>query len=147
MTSNEMQTRYQQRITPLLGVHDPQERLSILARPNSGQVPELPKTARDDAWRVPGCISRVWLRGRVVEGRLQLEFAAESTMVRGLALALCVLYHDYPVDDGCPPPVDLPLALGLVDWISPTRVAGLQALETVIRQIAWGNQVDNNPVA
>ncbi|MCA1964406.1 MAG: SufE family protein, partial [Prosthecobacter sp.] len=68
------------------------ERLSAL----SSYIPRvlLPEAERADALLVPGCVSRVWVHGALVQGRTRFRCAADSPMVAGLVALLCALYED-----------------------------------------------------
>ncbi len=123
-------------LEPLRAIADPQERLAaIIAR--RGQVAELEEADRVEQFRVSGCVSRVWLRaGRSPEDRLRLEVAAEAVMVRGLVVLLCDLYDGLPMAELPREPVGLADRLGLENWVTPTRLAGLAAFESQIRREA-----------
>ena len=114
---------------------DARERLAALAAWGR-RAPELPAAETDDALRVPGCLSRVFLDARNEDGLFRCRVAADSPMVRGLVGVSVRLA------DGCPPGAvaawacDWPSALGLEKEISPTRLNGLAAVARRLRQLA-----------
>jgi cysteine desulfuration protein SufE len=73
-------------------IHDPHERLNAVV--SRGASMKLGEAHKIDANLVPGCVSRVWLHGELVNGRTRFACDAESPMVKGLAALLCELYTD-----------------------------------------------------
>lgn len=117
-----------------LPVRDAHERLALITDACAG--PGLPAASRHDADLVTGCVSQVWLRGTVTEGRLHLRWDAASPLVRGLAGLLCRVYQQ------CAPPEvavhrsAILTDLGLDRQLSPTRLRGLAAVTARIHQLA-----------
>mgnify|MGYP003631145623 CR=1 FL=1 len=101
-------------------------------------LPPLPETERNEATRVQGCVSQVWL---VVEHGAdgQLEFRADSDahIVRGLAALLLRLYSGrsraeiLSVDAR-----DVLGRIGLSEHLSPQRSNGLASMIGRIRSAA-----------
>ncbi len=116
-------------------VDDPHERLALLVD-RAKKNPPLPAAERDDAHRVRGCISVVWLVGDCAEGICRFRSDADSPLVRGLVALLCEVFS------GCTPAaivaedVDPLEALGLAKNLSPTRRNGLASARAAIRAFA-----------
>jgi cysteine desulfuration protein SufE len=117
-----------------LPLTDPQERLSLIADACTG--PGLPESVRAEVDLVPGCVSRVWLRGSSPGGHLQLEWDAESPLVRGLAGLICLVYQDVPPGALASFHSRILTGLGLDRQLSPTRLRGLAAVERRIHELA-----------
>ncbi len=116
-------------------VDDPHERLALLVD-RAKKNPPLPADLREDAHRVRGCISVVWLVGEFRDGVCRFRSDADSPLVRGLVALVCEVFA------GCTPaaivaddidPVD---ALGLLQNLSPTRRNGLASARAAIRAFA-----------
>lgn len=127
--------KQQQLITRFLVIHDAHERLAaIVARGKKWPAP--PETERTDANRVPGCVSRVWLVGRVEDGRCRWLMDADSPLVRGLVALLCEL------GDGATPAElaafepEIIGGLALDRQLSPTRLNGMAAVAQTMRAFA-----------
>ena len=115
-------------------IPDAHERLGALISyiPNT----TLPAEAKTDDLLVPGCVSRVWLRGEMADGRTRFRASADSPMVAGLVALLCELYSDAdPVEVVSVEP-EIWQACGLTKVLSPTRLNGLAAVRHRIRQFA-----------
>lgn len=116
-------------------VDDPHERLALVVD-RAKRLPPLPPAERDDAHRVRGCISVVWLVGELRDGVCRFRSDADSPLVRGLVALVCEVF------DGCPAAaivaeeVDPLEALGLLANLSPTRRNGLASARAAIRAFA-----------
>jgi cysteine desulfuration protein SufE len=121
-------------IEDLNHIPDAHERLGAL----SSFIPKvaLPAEAKTDDLLVPGCVSRVWLEGRLQDGRLRFRCAADSPMVAGLVALICHLYDDTDPAEAATVEPHLLQACGLTKVLSPTRLNGLSAVHRRIREIA-----------
>ncbi|RYD35431.1 MAG: SufE family protein [Verrucomicrobiaceae bacterium] len=118
-----------------LPVSDPQERLALLVDACAGGG--IPAAGRQDADLVPGCVSRVWLRGsRTDDGRLYLAWDADSPLVRGLAGLICRIYDGAPLEGIAGFRSSILETLKLDRQLSPTRLRGLHAVENRIHRLA-----------
>lgn len=115
-------------------IHDPHERLNAVVM--RGHAMKLDETHKTEANLVPGCVSRVWLHGELVDGRTRFVCDAESPMVKGLAALLCELYSD--ADPAAAAVVEPRVweACGFKKMLSPTRLNGLANMRGRIRQMA-----------
>ena len=55
-------------------------------------LPPYPEEKRDDAHKVKGCASQVWLDPRRVGGRLEFSGDSDAHIVKGLVAVLLALY-------------------------------------------------------
>ncbi len=108
-------------------IPDPQERLSaVIAR--KSKLPEVPESERLPENLVQGCQSRVWITGRLEEGRCRLAMSAESAMVRGLVAILCEVYDDATPEAILAMEPELLEKLGISQNLTPTRANGVAAV-------------------
>jgi len=115
-------------------IHDPHERLNAVVL--SGHAMKLDEAHKTEANLVPGCVSRVWLHGELVNGRTCFICDAESPMVKGLAALLCGLYTDVdPVEAATVEP-RVWEACEFTKMLSPTRLNGLANMRVRIRSLA-----------
>ena len=117
-----------------LPVRDAHERLALITEACAGLG--VPATSRHDADLVAGCVSQVWLGGKVTEGKLHLRWDAGSPLVRGLAGLLCQVYQECAADEVTVHRSAILTDLGLDRQLSPTRLRGLAAVEARIHQLA-----------
>jgi cysteine desulfuration protein SufE len=100
------------------------------------KLPSFPDAWTDDAHRVPGCQSRVWMEGTLSEGRLFLAGISDAAIVSGLiALLLRVYSGRPPAEIVATDPVFL-RDLGLLEALSTNRGNGLAAMSRKIRTLA-----------
>lgn len=96
-------------------------------------LPAFPPAWMDDAHRVPGCQSKVWMEAEAREGRLMLAGASDAAIVSGLvALLLRVYSGRTPAEILATDPVFLK-ELGLLEALSTNRGNGIAAMARAIR--------------
>ena len=100
------------------------------------KLPPFPASWSDDAHRVPGCQSRVWMEGAVRDGRLYLAGISDAAIVSGLiALLLRVYSGRSPAEIVATDPIFLK-QLGLIEALSTSRGNGIAAMTRKIRELA-----------
>src|ERR1700733_13599016 len=100
------------------------------------KLPQFPAAWSDDAHRVPGCQSRVWMEGARREGKLYLAGVSDAAIVSGLiALLLRVYSGRPPAEIVATDPVFLK-DLGLLEALSTNRGNGIAAMARKIRELA-----------
>ncbi len=100
------------------------------------KLPPFPEEWADDAHRVAGCQSRVWLHAEPREGRLLLAGTSDAAIVSGLvALLLRVYSGRTPAEIAATDPVFLK-DLGLIEALSTNRGNGIAAMARRIRALA-----------
>src|SRR5476649_449609 len=127
--------KQQQLIARFQLIEDAHERLAaIVARGRKWPPPA--EDQRTDSNCVPGCASRVWLVGRIENGRCHFQMDADSPLVKGLVALLCELYDGAtPAEVASIEPEIFP-ALHLDRQLSPTRLHGLASVRAMIRAFA-----------
>jgi cysteine desulfuration protein SufE len=105
------------------------------------KLPPLPETARNDANKVRGCVSQVWLATSVDHENASphLRFVGDSDahIVRGLIAILFALYSGKPADAILGIDANAVLSrLHLKEHLTPQRSNGLLAMVERIRRDA-----------
>lgn len=100
------------------------------------KLPPFPEAWADDAHRVPGCQSRVWMEAVSRDGKVFLAGASDAAIVSGLvALLLRVYSGRTPAEIAATDPVFLK-DLGLIEALSTNRGNGIAAMARKIREVA-----------
>jgi cysteine desulfuration protein SufE len=100
------------------------------------RLPPFPPEWADDAHRVPGCQSRVWMEVARRDGRLFFAGASDAAIVSGLvALLLRVYSGRTPAEIAATDPVFLK-DLGLLEALSTNRGNGIAAMARKVREVA-----------
>ena len=100
------------------------------------KLPPFPEAWANDAHRVPGCQSRVWMEATFRDGRLFFAGASDAAIVSGLvALLLRVYSGRSPAEIAATDPVFLK-DLGLLEALSTNRGNGIAAMARKVREIA-----------
>ena len=100
------------------------------------KLPPFPPEWQDDAHKVPGCQSQVWMEAGMQGGRMLLAGASDAAIVSGLvALLLRVYSGRTPGEVLATDPVFLK-ELGLLEALSTSRGNGIAAMARRIRDAA-----------
>ena len=100
------------------------------------KLPPFPKEWQDDAHRVPGCQSQVWMDAAMRDGRMYLAGASDAAIVSGLvALLLRVYSGRAPAEVIATDPVFLK-DLGLMEALSTNRGSGIASMARKIGEAA-----------
>lgn len=100
-------------------------------------LPPYPEEKRDDAHKVRGCASQVWLEATVDDGRILLEGDSDAHIVKGLVAVLLSLYSGKTPAEILA--IDAAAALSPLDLsahLTPQRSNGLASMAARIRAIA-----------
>jgi cysteine desulfuration protein SufE len=100
------------------------------------KLPPFPDTWADDAHRVPGCQSRVWMEAVLRDGRMYYAGVSDAAIVSGLiALLLRVYSGRPPAEIAATDPVFLK-HLGLLEALSTNRGNGIASMARKLREAA-----------
>ncbi len=100
------------------------------------KLPPFPPEWQNDAHRVPGCQSQVWMEATVRDGEMYLAGASDAAIVSGLvALLLRVYSGRTPAEVLATDPVFLK-EMGLLEALSTNRGNGIAAMARRIRDVA-----------
>jgi cysteine desulfuration protein SufE len=100
------------------------------------KLPPFPEEWANDAHRVPGCQSRVWMEAVLRDEKLYLAGVSDAAIVSGLiALLLRVYSGRSPAEIVATDPVFLK-DLGLLEALSTNRGNGIAAMARKVREIA-----------
>ena len=99
-------------------------------------LPAFPEAWADDAHRVPGCQSRVWMEAVHRDGALFFAGTSDAAIVSGqIALLLRVYSGRAPAEILATDPVFLK-DLGLLEALSTNRGNGIASMARKVREIA-----------
>ena len=100
------------------------------------KLPPFPDAWADDAHRVPGCQSRVWMEAVPRDGKLYFAGLSDAAIVSGLvALLLRVYSGRTPAEILATDPVFLK-DMGLLEALSTNRGNGIAAMARKVREVA-----------
>jgi len=104
------------------------------------KLPPFPEEWTNDAHRVPGCQSQVWMEAIQRDGKLLFAGASDAAIVSGLvALLLRVYSGRSPAEIMATDPVFLK-ELGLLEALSTNRGNGIAAMARKVREVAASQQ-------
>ncbi|WDI32223.1 SufE family protein [Hyphococcus flavus] len=105
-----------------------------------------PDDKRDDAHKVRGCASQVWLHADASGETIVLKGDSDAHIVKGLVALLLALYSGKSASDilSTNPEAELK-PFDLTDHLTPQRSNGLHSMIGRIREIAEMQSADNRP--
>lgn len=106
-----------------------ENRARLLMQWGAQALPELPEALRDEAHRVAGCETAVWLNVEVHDERLRLQAASDARLIRGLLAVLIARVNG--LDREALKGIDIHAwfdQLGLARQLSPSRTNGMNAV-------------------
>jgi len=96
-----------------------------------------PEEHRDDAHKVKGCASQVWLHAARADGAIALKGDSDAHIVKGLVALLIALYAGKaPGEITALDPAEALKPFDLENHLTPQRSNGLHAMVKRIREIA-----------
>ncbi|EFG83598.1 SufE family protein [Novacetimonas hansenii] len=100
------------------------------------KLPPFPKEWANDAHRVPGCQSQVWLEAKDMGDALFLAGASDAAIVSGLVALLLRVYSGRSRAEILQTDPGFLRELGLVQALSTNRGNGVEAMARAIRKAA-----------
>lgn len=100
------------------------------------KIPPIPEEWQDEAHRIPGCQSQVWLEAEEREGHLFFVGASDAAIVQGLVALLLRVYSGRTREEILATSPTFLHDLGLVKALSANRGNGVEAMAQAIRQRA-----------
>ena len=100
------------------------------------KLPPFPEDWANDAHRVPGCQSRVWMEAIKRDGTLYFAGASDAAIVSGLVALLLRVYSGRSAAEiAATDPIFLK-ELGLLEALSTNRGNGIAAMARKVREVA-----------
>ncbi|MBF0876515.1 SufE family protein [Gluconobacter cerevisiae] len=100
------------------------------------KLPPFPEAWQDDAHRVPGCQSQVWLEAAERDGKLFFAGASDAAIVQGLVALLLRVYSGRPSAEILGTSPVFLHDMGLVKALSTNRGNGVEAMAQAIQKRA-----------
>ncbi|MBV8401519.1 MAG: SufE family protein [Acetobacteraceae bacterium] len=100
------------------------------------KLPPFPEEWTDDAHRVPGCQSRVWMEAVLRNGALYFAAASDAAIVSGLIALLLRVYSGRSPDEILATDPVFLKELGLLEALSTNRGNGIAAMARKVREAA-----------
>ena len=100
------------------------------------KLPPFPTDWQDDAHRVPGCQSKVWMEASVRDDRMFLAGGSDAAIVSGLVALLLRVYSGRTPAEVLATPPDFLKEMGLLANLSSNRGSGIASMAQRIRDAA-----------
>jgi cysteine desulfuration protein SufE len=100
------------------------------------KLPPFPDDWANDAHRVPGCQSRVWMEAIPRDGKLYFAGLSDAAIVSGLVALLLRVYSGRSADEIIATDPVFLKDLGLLEALSTNRGNGIAAMARKVREVA-----------
>ncbi len=100
------------------------------------KLPPFPDEWADDAHRVPGCQSKVWMEAIHRDGKLFFAGTSDAVIVSGLIALLLRVYSGRSPDEIIATDPVFLKELGLLEALSTNRGNGIAAMARKVREVA-----------
>lgn len=100
------------------------------------KLPAFPSEWADDAHRVPGCQSQVWLQHHWEDGKLYFAGTSDAAIVSGLVTMLLRVYSGRSLKEILSTDADFLKKMGLIEALSTNRGNGIAAMAAIIQKTA-----------
>ncbi|WP_428489186.1 SufE family protein [Rhodopila sp.] len=100
------------------------------------KLPPFPDQWTNDAHRVPGCQSRVWMEAVPRDGKLYFAALSDAAIVSGLIALLLRVYSGRSADEILATDPVFLKDLGLLEALSTNRGNGIAAMARKVREVA-----------
>jgi cysteine desulfuration protein SufE len=104
------------------------------------KLPPFPDEWANDAHRVPGCQSRVWMEAILRDGALFFAGISDAAIVSGLIALLLRVYSGRSPDEILATDPVFLKDLGLLEALSTNRGNGIAAMARKVREVAAANR-------
>jgi cysteine desulfuration protein SufE len=99
-------------------------------------LPPFPREWMNDAQRVPGCQSQVWMQTSLERGRMFLAGASDAAIVSGLVALLLRVYSGRTPEEIAQTDPNFLKEMGLIEALSSNRGNGVASMAQAIRKAA-----------
>jgi len=100
------------------------------------KLPPYPEAWADDARRVPGCLSKVWMETALRDGKMYLAGTSDAAIVSGLVALLLRVYSGRTPSEIAATDPGFLKDLGLIEALSTNRGNGIASMARKIRELA-----------
>jgi cysteine desulfuration protein SufE len=104
------------------------------------KLPPFPDDWANDAHRVPGCQSRVWMEAVLRDGALYFAGLSDAAIVSGLIALLLRVYSGRSPDEILATDPVFLKDLGLLEALSTNRGNGIASMARKVREVAASQQ-------
>jgi cysteine desulfuration protein SufE len=100
------------------------------------KLPAFPEAWANDAHRVPGCQSRVWMEAVPRDGKVYFAGASDAAIVSGLVALLLRVYSGRSAGEIIATDPGFLKDLGLLEALSTNRGNGIASMARKVREVA-----------
>jgi cysteine desulfuration protein SufE len=131
--------KQQQRLSELLLIGDPQQRLARVMH-DAQKIPPLDVALRLETNRVEGCLVRVWFVPEFRGGKCFFRCDSDAVSLKAIGGLLCELYSGHAPEEICATNTGVLKHSGVLHQLAENRQRTLARIEEKIRHFAQEHQ-------
>lgn len=108
------------------------------------KLPPLDPADQQEAHRVAGCQSQVWIKVQQQDGRLYFTAGADASIAAGMIALLLAVYNGRTPQEILDTPPAFLGSIGLLQHLSPSRSNGLYHMIKHLQTLARSSQATGN---
>jgi cysteine desulfuration protein SufE len=124
----------------LKALKNAQDRLSYVVG-RGRTAPPLEPEFKTEAFRVEGCLAKVWFVPAFADGRCNFRADSDSAIVKGIAVLLCELYSGQPAKEIVQSSPAFLEDLGITQHLTPNRRNSLAKIQQIMQAFAREHMV------
>ena len=129
--------KQRQLMAALTALKTAQDRLGFVVG-RGRKAPSLEAEFKTDAFRVEGCLAKVWFVPEFVGGRCRFRADSDSSIVKGIAVLLCDFYSGLAPEEIVQSSPAFLEELGITQHLTPNRRNSLGKIWQTMRGFARG---------
>jgi cysteine desulfuration protein SufE len=134
-----IEEKQRQLTAALVGLKTGQDRFAYVVG-RGRTAPPLEPEFRTEAFRVEGCLAKVWFVSEFADGRCQFRADSDSAIMKGIAVLLCEIYNEQPAAEIIKSSPAFLEQLGITQHLTPNRRNSLGKIWQKIQEFARAHQ-------
>jgi cysteine desulfuration protein SufE len=130
----------------LAAIKNPQERFAHVVSHGRQSVP-LEPAFKTDAFRVEGCLAKLWFVPEFRDGKCHFQADSDSAIIKGIATILCDFYSGQTPEDVLSVDPSFLEKVGITQHLTPNRRNSLSKVWEKIRNFALSHGADQKLAA
>jgi cysteine desulfuration protein SufE len=132
--------KQQELLNTLSGIKNSQERFAYVVT-RGRKSPSLDPSFKTDAYRVEGCLAKLWFVPRYSDGKCFFATDSDSAIVKGIATMLCDFYSGHSPEEIVTIDPSFLEQAGINQHLTPNRRNSLSKIWEQIRAFALAHVV------
>lgn len=132
---SDISSKIENMIEDLGSISDPQDKFVYIVE-RAKSAPDFPEEAKIDQFRVPGCLSHMWIYPRSEGNICYYQVESDAQIPKGIAVLITELFDGQAASDIIATDVEFIKDLGIAHLLSPNRRNALSHIISYVKAYA-----------